>query len=180
MIVRKAFDLPRRIVEKTSVGPECRPAAPGTRMSKQPVNHSWANLSHMRRVLPFCLTLVLAACDMPPPEFGGLEPVRVAVNQSVFDVRLKGKRAHAIRLTPEWAPRPEAVMPRAVAAMQAVSGCKVARVGGDAAVMIGALDCGEGPPPVPTRLLYLDCDLYLPDDEYGTLDCHVFPRGPAD
>jgi hypothetical protein len=77
--------------------------------------------------------------------------MRVAVGQSVFDVRVDGLWAQAIRLTPEWAPRPAAVIPRAVAAMEGVSGCRVARLGGDQAVMVAQLDCGMGaaPPPPP-------------------------------
>ncbi|GAW35193.1 hypothetical protein RA2_02253 [Roseovarius sp. A-2] len=96
------------------------------------------------------LCLLLAACNAPGPGFHGVVPVRVAVGQSMFDVRIDGLWAQAIRLTPEWAPRPAAVIPRAVAAMEGVSGCRVARLGGDQAVMVAQLDCGAGaPPPAP-------------------------------
>ncbi|MEI4232603.1 hypothetical protein [Roseovarius sp. D22-M7] len=101
------------------------------------------------RCLALLLCSALAACNTPGPRFHGVPPVRVEVGQSVFDVRVAGLWAQAIRLTPEWAPRPAAVLPRAVAAIEAVSGCRAARLGGDQAVMIAQLDCGAGSPPRP-------------------------------
>lgn len=101
------------------------------------------------RCLVFGIFVILAACNTPGPRFRDVPPVRVAVGQSVFDVRIAGSWGQAIRLTPEWAPRPAAVLPRAVTAMEAVSGCRAARLGGDQAVVIAQLDCGAGPPPRP-------------------------------
>ena len=116
---------------------------------------------------------LLAACALPPPEFRGVAPVRVMAGQSVFDVRVASRRAQAVRLTPEWAPRPDAVAPRALAAMQAVSGCRVVRLSGDAAVSEGALDCGAGPPPRPPVPVYLDCDFHALGEDHAALDCYL-------
>ncbi len=103
----------------------------------------------MRR--PVCLVLLAfaAACNMPGPHFRGVGPVRVEAGQSAFDVRIAGLWAQAIRLSPEWAPRPAAVLPRAVSAIERVSACRVKRIGGDQAVFVAQLDCGAGPPPRP-------------------------------
>ncbi len=68
------------------------------------------------------------ACDTPSPAFRGVEPVRVKVAQSVFDVRTSGKRAEAIRVNSEWAPRMGATAPRGVVAIEAASGCQVRRL----------------------------------------------------
>lgn len=102
----------------------------------------------MRIVGVFVLAFV-SACNTPVARFQDVPPVRVEVGQSVFEVRIAGPWAQAIRLTPEWAPRPAAVLPRAVLAMERVSGCRVARLGGDQAVFVAQLDCGAGPPPRP-------------------------------
>lgn len=88
------------------------------------------------------LCILLAACNTPGPGFRGIAPVRVTVGQSRFDVRVDGTRAEAIRVNPEWAPRFVSVAPRGAAAMAQVSGCRVTRMQGDQAVMLGDLDCG--------------------------------------
>ncbi len=113
----------------------------------------------MRRVLP-CL-LVLAACDMPHPRFAGVEPVRITVGQSTFDVRVRDREAEAIRRNAEWAPRPAAVAPRAVAAIERVSGCTVRRLDGDQAQFFAKLTCGKDDRPMevlPGRIEY-ECDI---------------------
>lgn len=101
------------------------------------------------RFVSAILFVVLAACNMPEPGFGDVAPVRITVGKSVFDVRVAGRWAEAVRLTPEWAPRPAAVVPRAVVAIEAVSRCRAVRLGGDQAVILAQLDCGAGPPPRP-------------------------------
>ncbi|MDZ7709682.1 MAG: hypothetical protein U5K36_06060 [Roseovarius sp.] len=95
----------------------------------------------MRWIAPV-LVVLLAACSHPSPAFYGVEPVRVTVGPSTFDVRLKGQHAQAIRMSREWAPRTITVAPRAAAAIAAVSGCDVPRLWGDQAMLEAALFCG--------------------------------------
>jgi hypothetical protein len=110
-------------------------------------------------MLLFIATVLLAGCNTPSPAFRGVAPVRVTVGKSVFDVRVKGNRAEAIRLNHEWAPRLEAVAPRAVTAIEQVSGCTVYRTGGDAALILARLKCAKGKGPVPPEPLQYDCDI---------------------
>lgn len=115
--------------------------------------------------LPF-----LAACNTPGYEFRGINPVRVSIGKSTFDVRVDGTSAQAIRINPEWAPRFEAVAPRGAMAMQKVSGCKVARLRGDPAVMLARLDCGAGVPPLLPGRAY-ECELEPIHSGYADLIC---------
>ncbi|KPP84383.1 MAG: hypothetical protein HLUCCO07_09160 [Rhodobacteraceae bacterium HLUCCO07] len=113
----------------------------------------------MRWILP-CL-VILAGCDTPHPRFAGVEPVRITVGQSTFDIRVRDRKAEAIRRNAEWAPRPEAVAPRAVAAIERVSGCTVRRLDGDQAQFFAWLKCGRGDRPMeilPGRIEY-ECDI---------------------
>jgi len=124
--------------------------------------------------IPACLLLIAAlpACDTPGPAFRDVVPVRMHLGGSSFDIRVTDRQAEAIRLDPRWAPRLGAVGAPAVLAIEAVSGCRVARLRGDQARMVAALDCGGGPPPVPQRSKDLFCELDLHEDrETGTLYC---------
>ncbi len=115
----------------------------------------------MRCLLPCLVFLVSAACDTPHPRFAGVDPVRITMGQSTFDVRVKGGEAEAIRLNAEWAPRPEAVAPRAVAAIERVSGCTVRRLDGDQAQFFARLKCSKDDRPMavlPGRIEY-ECDI---------------------
>ena len=94
------------------------------------------------RCMGLVLLALLAACSHPSPVFHGVSPVRVSVGESVFDVRLAGRHAQAIRLSREWAPRTITVAPRAAAAISAASGCAVPRLWGDQAMLEAALVCG--------------------------------------
>ncbi|MDU8927554.1 hypothetical protein RXV86_09175 [Alisedimentitalea sp. MJ-SS2] len=119
----------------------------------------------MKRLVCLVFAVALAACNTPSPGFRGVEPVRITIGQSTFDVRVDGNRAEAIRLNREWAPRLEAVAPRAVAAIEKVSGCSVAKLGGDQALIEARLKCGKGAEPIevlPGKVEY-DCDI---DDTY--------------
>lgn len=91
-------------------------------------------------VLILCVTLM--ACNTPGLAFRGIAPVRIQVGQSVFDVRVDGTRAQAIRVTPEWVSWFASVAPRGAAAIAEVSGCRVTRLQGDQAVMVADLACG--------------------------------------
>ena len=98
----------------------------------------------------------LAACDTPGREYAGIAPQRVRVAQSVFDVRVDGDTAQAIRVNTEWAPRPQAVMPRALIAIEKASGCQVKRMDGDQVIIEAKLDCA-GPQPAAPQTLEYDC-----------------------
>lgn len=118
---------------------------------------------------------LLAACDTPSPAFYGAPAHRISMGGSDFIIRIKGLRAEAIRTNAEWAPRMAAVAPRGVAAIETVSGCKVAKLKGDQAMMVARLDCGGNTPPEPLFPLDLECEAYEVDTGYGALDCRPYP-----
>ena len=88
----------------------------------------------MRCTFLFALGL-LAACDTPSPDFRGVPAHSVAMGESIFVIRIKGLRAEAIRTNMQWAPRMAATAPQGVAAIEAVSGCRVDTLTGDQAMM---------------------------------------------
>lgn len=125
----------------------------------------------MQRMIAI-LVLVLAGCNGPGPEFDDVAATRIAIGESRFDVRVKGPRAEAIRLNPEPAPRLAAVAPRGVAAIEKVSGCRVRRLEGDAAVMQAWLDCGGQLQPLP-RAFEFECELDVIYDSFADLTCEA-------
>ncbi|WP_232796512.1 hypothetical protein [Roseovarius salinarum] len=129
----------------------------------------------MRLAPLFAVVFALAGCNTPSPEFRGAEPVRLTLGQSTFDVRVAGDRAQAIRRNVEWAPRLQAVAPRAIAAIEAVSGCAVSHLDGDAAVTEARLDCGEGRRlPLPPRPAGYTCEVETAFD--GHVELYCLPR----
>ena len=128
----------------------------------------------MRYAVLFTLAM-LAACDTPSPDFRGVPAHRVTMGGSDFDIRIKGLQAEAIRTNAQWAPRMAATAPQGVAAIEAVSGCQVAKLTGDQAMMQARLDCGDGPAPAPLFPLDLECEAYEIDTGYGALDCRPYP-----
>ncbi|MBZ8117321.1 hypothetical protein KUD11_01530 [Roseovarius sp. LXJ103] len=122
------------------------------------------------RLLLLPLAVLLAACDTPGPDFRGVEPVRISVGQSVFDVRVDGLRAEAIRLNAEWAPRLEAVASRGVMAIEEVSGCQVRDLDGDPAQMTARLNCGGRKAPLPRGTEY-SCDVFAVSGGLAELSC---------
>ncbi|KIC39948.1 hypothetical protein RA27_16755 [Ruegeria sp. ANG-R] len=94
----------------------------------------------MIRLLAF---LLLAACSSGTPYFRDLPATRVAVNGSVFDVRVRNELAEAVRVNPQYAPRLGPIRDRAALAMAQVSGCPLLDVLGDAAVTVGVLGCDQ-------------------------------------
>lgn len=92
----------------------------------------------MLRVLVF---LILAACSGGTPYFRDVPATRVAVNGSVFDVRVRHELAEAVRINAQYAPRLGPIRDRAALAMAQVSGCPILDVLGDAAVTVGVLGC---------------------------------------
>lgn len=101
-------------------------------------------LTDMRFLPVLICSLVMlfaAGCNMPSAGFSGLPVQQVIVDGSVFDVRVKGAQAEAIRINMEYAPRFGLIRDRAGRAMAQASGCKVVHVVGDQAVAIGKLNC---------------------------------------
>ncbi|MEM1005849.1 MAG: hypothetical protein AAGB28_01815 [Pseudomonadota bacterium] len=94
----------------------------------------------MIRLLLLCLVL-LAACSGGSPYFHDIPATRVAVNGSVFDVRVRNELAEAVRVNPQYAPRLGPIRDRSLLAMAQVSGCPILDVLGDAAVTVGVLGC---------------------------------------
>ncbi len=96
----------------------------------------------MRRLVYLCVVMLgLCACNTAGPHFRGVPATRITVEGSVFDVRVRGDLAEAIRINPEYAPRFGPIRERAMVAMATVSGCRVTDVLGDQALATGKLDC---------------------------------------
>ncbi|WP_171125318.1 MULTISPECIES: hypothetical protein [unclassified Ruegeria] len=93
----------------------------------------------MKRLLT--LLLMLAACSAGTPQFRDVPATRIAVNGSVFDVRVRGELAEAVRIDTQYAPRLGPIRDRAALAMAQVPGCPILDVLGDAAVTVGVLGC---------------------------------------
>lgn len=126
-------------------------------------------------MLRACLALLialfaLASCNAPGPDFRGVPSTRLTVAGTTFDVRVAGARAEAIRLNSEWPSNLGHVPPRGVAAIEAVSGCRVRRLRGDVAVMTARLDCGQPLRPLPRQRIY-ECDLFPVTDDIAELTC---------
>lgn len=96
------------------------------------------------RITPFLLLALLTACDGPAPAMMGTDATRITIDAVEFSIRIRGDRAEAIRTNMMPNPSIGAVYPRAMQAMEAVSGCRVIEdsLRGDVAVMRADLDCG--------------------------------------
>ncbi len=114
--------------------------------------------------------MILTACNTPGLGFRGIEPTRISVGKSTFDVRVDGNRAEIIRLNAEWAPRLAAVAPRMIAAIEKVSGCKVRKLKGDQALATASLDCGGAVEPLPTSRSYV-CEIEHLQGDTADLIC---------
>lgn len=96
----------------------------------------------MRVCVVLCIAL-LASCATETRHFRGVDPVRVTVDGSRFEIRLRGNLAEAIRINPQYAPRLGPLRARAGFAMAQVSGCQVTGVLGDQSVLTGILECSK-------------------------------------
>lgn len=96
----------------------------------------------MKVSLSLLSLLLLLACNTPGPHFRGLPATRVTIDGSVFDVRVRGEMAEAMRVNVQYAPRFGPIRERAGRAMAQVSNCRVEKVLGDQALATGVLDCG--------------------------------------
>ncbi|MGH1457629.1 MAG: hypothetical protein ACRBBT_01870 [Paracoccaceae bacterium] len=106
------------------------------------------------------LALGLAGCDTPTPAFRGVPATRIEVENSVFDVRVRGREAEAIRISSEYAPRLEGVAPRAVWAIERASGCHVTALSGDQALIHARLKCSPKGPLEPSPYRCRSGDTY--------------------
>lgn len=120
--------------------------------------------------LTAAMVMALVGCDAPGPEFRDTPATRIHIGKSSFDIRVKGTRAEAIRLNTEYAPRLAAVAPRGVYAIEEVSGCRVRRIEGDAAVMRAWLDCGGRLEPLP-RAFEFECSIDVVYESFADLTC---------
>ncbi|MEY8830940.1 hypothetical protein AB9K34_21425 [Sedimentitalea sp. XS_ASV28] len=124
----------------------------------------------------------LGACNAPASYFHGIPATRVTVAGSIFDIRVRGDLAEAIRVNPQYAPRPGPLPAKARFAMAQVSGCKVVRVRGDQAQMTGELSCGERSPDwsgLPAHVSYSCVQLStwlqdVPGAPYYDYDCDPY------
>ena len=131
------------------------------------------------RMLVVTFLLVLAGCNTAGPHFRGLPATRVYVDGSLFDVRVRGDLAEAMRVNPQYAPRFGPIQGRAAFAMEQVSGCDVVEVRGDQALATGILSCGDRPPgwAVPSGPLSFSClevSQWVnegPGPDYAEFDC---------
>ena len=82
----------------------------------------------MRLLLIIAVVIGLAACTAPSRDFRGLPAQRITVEGSVFDVRVRGERAEAVRVNTQYAPRFGPIRARAGRAMAQASGCEVKEV----------------------------------------------------
>lgn len=105
------------------------------------------------------LLILQGACHAPTKHFRQSPVSRIAVDGALFDVRVRGNLAEAIRRNPQYAPRLGPLRDQAGFAMARVSGCRVRDVLGDQALMVGVLDCdgGTAVPVRPAVRLQLDC-----------------------
>ncbi|MCB1342498.1 MAG: hypothetical protein KDK24_15805 [Pseudooceanicola sp.] len=127
---------------------------------------------------PLAALLILAACNTAGPQFRGLTATRITVAGSVFDVRIRGDLAEAIRVNSQYAPRFGPIRARAAFAMERVSGCAVRSVTGDQAVALGKLACKDRPdhwPPPATAYSCVEIATWTRGDAWREFECDPIP-----
>ncbi|MFP4273801.1 MAG: hypothetical protein ACLFRU_02150 [Paracoccaceae bacterium] len=95
----------------------------------------------MRLLFLVAAVSALAGCDMPGRDFLGLPAQRIAAGGHVFDIRIAGRRAEAIRLDVAAFPRFAGVARAAEIAIMQASGCVPVQLAGDPSVIRAQLDC---------------------------------------
>jgi hypothetical protein len=87
--------------------------------------------------------LVLGACSSPGRRFSSVEPVRVTIEESDFDVYVLGDEVLVIRMNFEMLPTLAVIGSRAVVAMELVTGCNVVKGSflGDQAMSEARVSC---------------------------------------
>jgi hypothetical protein len=83
----------------------------------------------------------LAACDSPSLSMAGANRAQVDVGGMTFGVHYHGTQAEVLRLNRQWRPSWAEVSQNATIAVQQVTGCRVAQITGDPALMKATLDC---------------------------------------
>jgi len=87
--------------------------------------------------------LILVACSSPGQRFNNIDPVRVAVAGSVFDVYVLGDEVRVIRMNFEMLPSIGVIGPRTVSAIERATGCRVkdGSFNGDQAMADARISC---------------------------------------
>jgi hypothetical protein len=83
----------------------------------------------------------LAACDSPSLSMAGANRAQVDVAGMTFGVHYHGSQAEVLRLNRQWRPSWAEVSQNATIAVQQVTGCRVAQITGNPALMKATLDC---------------------------------------
>lgn len=87
------------------------------------------------------IAATLAACGSPSLSMAGANRAQVDVGGMTFGVHYRGSQAEVLRLNREWRPSWAEVSQNATIAVQQVTGCRVAQITGDPALMKATLDC---------------------------------------
>ncbi len=95
-----------------------------------------------RKLISLLAISFVAACNAPPRDYWGVEPIRATVNGDVFDVRRMGEAAVAVRVNTAYRPRLSAVAPQARKAIEIATGCLiVGPVTGDPVIIHATIEC---------------------------------------
>lgn len=95
------------------------------------------------RLMLLLLPVLLAACDTAGRGYMGLPATRAEAGGHVFDIRVRGAEAEAVRRNATFLPRYGQVARAAESAIEQATGCEVTQVTGDPSVVRAALDCPE-------------------------------------
>ncbi len=127
------------------------------------------------------LSILICACSAPGRYFADAPVTRLDVAGSIFDVRIARGLAEAVRVNPQYAPRMGEIRVRAAFVIAQASGCEVVQLGGDQAVILGRLDCGDGAavPPLPGAVSYscLELNSWVRSADswdYSEFDCDAY------
>ena len=111
----------------------------------------------MRLALAACC--LVAACATPSPRFLGQAPLRLASGGHHFALYRKGAEAELVRERRIASQGAADVATAAIRAAEHATGCTVAWLRGDTAIMQVGLACGSLPaPPPPEPPLEFDCE----------------------
>ncbi|MCE0505987.1 hypothetical protein LR948_11510 [Roseivivax sp. GX 12232] len=120
------------------------------------------------RVLALLAACFCLSCNSGGPGFSGLPAETVTQDGSRFLLRRDGPLLEAQRVSPEWLPRFQPVARKAGTAAERRTGCRVAWVTGDQAMMLLGLACPGGPdPPPPPRNRYWSCEALTQSRDLG-------------